>query len=114
MAILQEDILKKVKELEISTRKIVENILSGQYLAAFKGPGIQFADCRPYIPGDDVRHLSWRLTAKTGVPFIKTFEEERELTILLMVDGSASQKFASQVNSKLENLLELMQPCLCC
>ncbi len=89
------EILKKVKRIEIDTRKLVNNIFAGEYHTAFKGQGMTFSDFREYVAGDDVRAISWALTARAGKPYIKTFEEERELTIMLCVDVSASQDFGS-------------------
>jgi uncharacterized protein (DUF58 family) len=90
VTVLPKEILKKVRLLEITTRKLVNNIFAGEYHTAFKGQGLTFTDFREYVPGDDIRAISWNLTAKTGKPFIKRFEEERELTLLLAVDVSAS------------------------
>lgn len=93
---LPPEILKKVKLLEISTRKLVNNLFAGEYHTAFKGQGMTFADFREYVPGDDIRHISWPLTARTGKPFIKKFDEERELTLMLLVDVSGSTDFGSR------------------
>jgi uncharacterized protein (DUF58 family) len=90
------DILKKVKRIEIDTRKMVNNIFSGEYHTLFKGQGMTFSDFREYVAGDDVRSISWALTARAGKPFIKTYEEERELTLILAVDVSGSQDFGSK------------------
>ncbi len=98
------DILKKVKRVEIDTRKLVNNIFSGEYHTAFKGQGMTFSDFREYVAGDDVRAISWALTARAGKPYIKTFEEERELTIMLCVDISGSQDFGSKNYLKGETL----------
>lgn len=92
---LPKEVLKKVKLLEISTRKLVNNIFSGEYHTLFKGQGMTFSDFREYVAGDDVRSISWSLTAKAGKPFIKTFEEERELTLILAVDISGSTVFGT-------------------
>lgn len=92
---LPPEVLKKVKLLEINTRKLVNNLFAGEYHTHFKGQGMTFADFREYVPGDDVRAISWPLTARTGKPFIKTFEEERELTIILAVDVSGSADFGT-------------------
>lgn len=92
---LPPEVLKKVKLLEISTRKLVNNLFAGEYHTAFKGQGMTFADFREYVPGDDVRSISWPLTARTGKPYIKTFEEERELTLILAVDISGSSDFGT-------------------
>ncbi len=94
---LPPEILKKVKLLEISTRKLVNNIFAGEYHTAFKGQGITFSDFREYIPGDEIRSISWNLTAKAGKPYIKKYDEERELTLVLAVDISGSADLA-QVN----------------
>jgi uncharacterized protein (DUF58 family) len=92
---LPPEIMKKVKLLEISTRKMVNSILAGQYHSAFKGQGMTFAEFREYVPGDDVRAISWPVTARTGKTFIKKFDEERELTLMLVVDISGSLDFGS-------------------
>lgn len=92
---LPPEVLKKVKLLEINTRKLVNNLFAGEYHTAFKGQGMTFADFREYVPGDDVRTISWPLTARTGKTFIKTFEEERELTLILAVDVSGSSDFGT-------------------
>lgn len=98
------DILKKVKRIEIDTRKMVNNIFSGEYHTHFKGQGMTFADFREYVPGDDVRSISWTLTARAGKPFIKTYEEERELTMVLAVDVSGSLDYGSKNYFKGETL----------
>ena len=87
------EILKKVKRVEIDTRKLVNNVFSGEYHTYFKGQGMTFSDFREYVAGDDVRAISWTLMARTNKPFIKTFEEERELSLIIAVDISASQNF---------------------
>jgi len=92
---LPPEVLKKVKLLEINTRKLVNNLFAGEYHTHFKGQGMTFSDFREYVPGDDVRAISWALTARTGKTFIKTFEEERELTIILAVDISGSADFGT-------------------
>ncbi len=98
------EILKKVKRIEIDTRKMVNNIFSGEYHTQFKGQGMTFSDFREYVAGDDVRAISWALTARAGKPFIKTYEEERELTLMLAVDVSGSQDFGSKNYFKGETL----------
>ncbi len=92
---LPPEVLKKVKLLELNTRKLVNNLFAGEYHTAFKGQGMTFADFREYVPGDDVRSISWPLTARTGKTFIKTFEEERELTLIIAVDVSGSSDFGT-------------------
>lgn len=89
------EVLKKVKLLELRTRKLVNNLFSGEYHTAFKGQGMTFSDFREYVPGDDVRTISWTLTARTGKTYIKKFDEERELTVFLAVDVSRSTDFGS-------------------
>lgn len=101
---LPSDILKKVKRIDIDTRKLVNNIFSGEYHTHFKGQGMTFADFREYVAGDDVRSISWTLTAKTGKPYIKTYEEERELTMILAVDVSGSLDYGSKNYFKGETL----------
>lgn len=98
------EILKKVKRIEIDTRRIVNNIFSGEYHTHFKGQGMTFSDFREYVAGDDVRSISWTLTARAGKPFVKTFEEERELTMMLAVDVSGSQDYGSKNYFKGETL----------
>jgi len=104
---LPKEILKKVKLLEISTRKIVNNLFAGEYHTVFKGQGLTFADFREYVPGDDIRSISWTLTAKTGKPFVKRYDEERELTMMLAVDVSGSGDFGSRDFLKGEVLVQL-------
>ena len=89
------EVLKKVKLLEIRTRKVVNNVFAGEYHTMFKGQGMTFADFREYVPGDDVRSISWALTARAGKPYIKKYDEERELTVMLVVDISSSSDFGS-------------------
>ena len=92
---LPDEILKKVKLLEIRTRKLVNNQFAGEYHTHFKGQGMTFSDFRVYVPGDDVRSISWALTARTGETFIKKYDEERELTVILAVDVSGSSDFGT-------------------
>ncbi len=89
------EILKKVKLLEIRTRKLVNSVFAGEYHTVFKGQGMTFAEFREYVPGDDVRSISWTLTARAGKPYIKKYDEERELTVMLAVDVSGSTDFGS-------------------
>lgn len=104
---LPPEILKKVKLLEISTRKMVNNIFAGEYHSAFKGQGMTFSEFREYVPGDDIRTISWTLTARTGKTFIKKFDEEREMTLILAVDISGSSDFGSQTYFKGEIIAHL-------
>jgi uncharacterized protein (DUF58 family) len=93
--VLSVELLKKIKLIEITTRKCVNDLMSGQYKSHFKGHGVQFSEHRVYVSGDDVRHIDWKASARTREPLVKKFEEERELTVLLIVDGSGSQFFGS-------------------
>src|SRR4051812_39680695 len=101
------DILKKVRQIEIRTKRLVTDSLAGQYHSVFKGRGMNFDEVREYSPGDEVRTIDWNVTARTGKPFVKKFTEERELTIFLMVDVSASGNFGSSAQSKREIAAEL-------
>ncbi len=101
------DILKRVRRIEIRTRRLVEEIFAGQSESVFKGRGMEFAEVRPYLPGDEVRDIDWNVTARTGVPFVKRFTEERELTVVLAVDVSGSLDFGSGDLSKRELVAEL-------
>jgi uncharacterized protein (DUF58 family) len=92
---LPPEILKKVKLIEISTRKMVNNLFAGEFNSAFRGQGMTFSEFREYVPGDDVRAISWPVTARTGKPYIKIFDEEREMTLLLAVDVSGSSDFGT-------------------
>lgn len=92
---LPAEILKKVQLLELSTRKMVNNLFAGEYHSAFKGQGMTFSEFREYAPGDDVRSISWPVTARMGKPFIKKYDEERELTLMLVVDVSGSGGFGT-------------------
>lgn len=92
---IPKEILKKVKLIEIQTKKMVNNIFAGEYHTHFKGQGMTFSDFREYVPGDDVRSISWPLTARAGKTFVKTYEEERELSVILAIDISGSTDFGS-------------------
>jgi uncharacterized protein (DUF58 family) len=104
---LPKEILRQVRRLEIKTRKLVDENLAGKYHSAFKGQGMEFADVRAYQEGDDVRSIDWNVTARAGDPFIKNFHEERELTVMILVDMSGSQEFGSGMKSKRELAAEL-------
>ena len=92
---LPREIVRQVRRLQIRARRAVEDLLGGEYHSVFKGTGIAFEEVREYQPGDDIRTIDWNVTARMGHPFIKRFIEERELTVLLMVDGSGSQLLGS-------------------
>ncbi len=104
---ITRDILRKVRQIEIRTNRIVADSLAGHYHSVFKGRGMDFDEVREYVPGDEVRTIDWNVTARAGRPFIKKFSEERELTLLLLVDVSASGHFGSGVQSKRDVAAEL-------
>ncbi|MCB1184512.1 DUF58 domain-containing protein [bacterium] len=101
------EILAAVRRIEIRTRRLVEEVFSGEYHSVFKGTGMEFREVREYSPGDDVRTIDWNVTARTGDPFVKLFEEERELTVMLAVDMSRSGWFGSGERNKVEVAAEL-------
>jgi uncharacterized protein (DUF58 family) len=102
-----KELLKKVRQLEIRTRGLVNQVFSGEYHSVFKGRGMEFSEVREYQFGDDMRTIDWNVTARFNHPFVKIFEEERELTVLLMVDMSGSQFFGSQTALKHEIAVEI-------
>jgi uncharacterized protein (DUF58 family) len=104
---LPEELIKKIRHIELSSRKMVDTLFSGEYHSVFKGYGIEFAEVRPYQPGDDVRSIDWNVTARFGEPFVKIFDETRELTVILMVDASASGNFGTKEKFKSEVSTEL-------
>ena len=104
---LPEELLKRVRQIEISTRKRVDDVMGGQFRSNFKGSGVVFSEHRQYVSGDDVRHIDWKVSARTRDPVIKKYEEERELTVLLIVDGSASAGFGSHAKLKSEVAAEI-------
>lgn len=101
------EILKRVRRIEIETGKLVSETFAGQYLSVFKGQGIEFAEVRQYIPGDDVRSIDWNVSARSGGTFVKKFNEERELSVIIACDVSASQFFGSTGRLKSEAVAEL-------
>jgi uncharacterized protein (DUF58 family) len=102
-----KEILKKVRQVEVRTSRLVNDTLAGNYHSVFKGRGMNFDEVREYVPGDDIRAIDWNVTARTGIPHIKKFTEERELTIMLLIDLSASGDFGSGGGSKRELMAEL-------
>lgn len=100
-------ILKRVAHLEILARRLVDELVAGQYRSVFRGRGVEFESVRVYEPGDEIRDIDWNVTARSGEAFVKTFREERELTVLLLVDISASGAFGSMPRTKLETVMEL-------
>lgn len=101
------DILKRVRQIEFKTGKLVRETFAGQYLSVFKGQGIEFAEVRQYIAGDDIRSIDWNVSARTGNTYVKKFNEERELSVIIACDVSASQYFGSKGNLKAEAAIEL-------
>ncbi|MCK5076458.1 MAG: DUF58 domain-containing protein [Calditrichia bacterium] len=101
------ELLKKVRSIELSIRGIVNELFAGEYHSVFKGRGIEFAEVREYMPGDDVRTIDWNVTARMNHPYVKNFHEEREMTVMLMFDGSASGHFATKGQMKNELAVEL-------
>ena len=104
---LPAEIAQAVKRIQFITGRQVSDVMAGAYLSVFKGRGMEFDEVRPYVPGDDIRAIDWNVTARTGEPHVKRFVEERELTVMLLVDVSASQDFGSGRRSKLEAATEL-------
>lgn len=102
-----KELLKKVRQLEIRTRGVVNQVFSGEYHSVFKGRGMAFSEVREYMPGDEIRTIDWNVTARLNHPFVKVFEEERELTVMLLVDMSGSQFFGSQSALKRDIAVEL-------
>lgn len=103
----QEELLKRVRKIEIKTRSLSKNIFAGEYRSQFKGRGMSFAEVREYQPGDDVRSIDWNVTARLNKPYIKIFEEERELTVMLLVDVSGSRNFGTLSQSKKDMMAEV-------
>jgi uncharacterized protein (DUF58 family) len=105
--VIPKEVLKKVRQIEIRTNREVTDVLGGQYHSVFKGHGMEFEEVREYLPGDEVRSIDWNVTARFGHPYIKKFKEERELTVMLIVDVSASGQFGSVRQTKNELTAEL-------
>src|SRR5688572_11132870 len=101
------ELLKKVRKIEIKTRGLSSHIFSGEYHSAFKGRGMAFSEVREYTPGDDIRSIDWNVTARFNTPFVKVFEEERELSVVLVVDVSASGSFGTHKQNKQDLITEL-------
>ena len=104
---IPKEILKKVRRLEITTRGMVNDVFSGEYHSVFKGRGMEFSEVREYQFGDDIRTIDWNVTARYGHPYVKVFEEERELTVVLMVDASSSGEFGTFERMKGEIAVEI-------
>lgn len=104
---LSPELIKKIRRIEIRTRRLVNDSFAGEYHAIFKGRGMEFDEVRPYQPGDEVRTIDWKVTARIGEPFVKRYVEERELTVMLLVDASASGQFGTVNRFKREIAAEL-------
>ena len=102
-----DELLKRVRKIEIKTRKLSRNIFAGEYHSQFKGRGMAFSEVREYQPGDDVRSIDWNVTARLNKPYIKVFEEERELTVMLLVDVSGSRNFGTLSQMKRDMMAEV-------
>jgi uncharacterized protein (DUF58 family) len=102
-----QEIIKRVRRIELSTKRLIDTLLTGQYHTRFKGHGMQFSDLREYYLGDDIRHIDWKVTARTQSAHVKKFEEERELSVYFLVDLSASGDFGSVERTKREALAEV-------
>lgn len=100
---VSRDLLRRLRQIEIITNRLVDEQLAGQYHSVFKGRGMSFDEVRPYSPGDDIRHIEWNVSARAGQVFVKQFIEERELTVLLLVDASASLSFGTREQSKISD-----------
>lgn len=101
------ELLKKIRKIEIKTRGLSQNIFAGEYHSAFKGRGVIFSEVREYEPGDDVRDIDWNVTSRHNKPFVKVYEEERELTVMLLVDVSGSRDFGAVGEVKKERMAEI-------
>jgi uncharacterized protein (DUF58 family) len=104
---IPKEIIKKIRRIQITTNRMVSDVFAGEYLSVFKGRGMEFDEVREYQPGDEVRDIDWNVTARTGRPFVKKFVEERELTVMLLVDASGSSQFGSRQRFKSELAAEL-------
>jgi len=107
MSVIPAEILKKVKKIQIQTSRIVNDLLAGEYHSTFKGQGMEFSEVREYVPGDDIRSIDWNVTARMNRPYVKQYVEERELTVILMVDISGSGQYSSSLQTKNEIAAEL-------
>ena len=99
-----KELLEKVRKIEIKTRGLSQNIFAGEYHTAFKGRGVIFSEVREYQPGDDIRDIDWNVTARHNRPYVKVYEEERELTMMLLIDVSGSSDFGAVGESKKERI----------
>ncbi|HOF40630.1 MAG TPA: DUF58 domain-containing protein [Candidatus Hydrogenedentes bacterium] len=104
---IPQEVMQQIRRIQIRTSHMVNDILAGQYESVFKGQGMEFREVREYVPGDDIRMIDWNVTARTGVPHVKLLAEERELTVMLMVDASGSERFGGVGRLKIELAAEL-------
>ena len=104
---LTGELIRKIRGIEISTRRLVADSFAGEYHSVFKGQGMEFLEVRPYNPGDEVRTIDWNVTARMGTPFVRRYREERELTVMLVVDASGSFDFGTRDRFKRELAAEL-------
>jgi uncharacterized protein (DUF58 family) len=104
---IPREVLRQVRRIEIRTRRVVTDLMGGEYHSVFKGKGMEFAEVREYFPGDDVRAIDWNVTARMGHPFVKLYQEERELTVLFLVDRSGSGRFGTRRRLKVELAAEV-------
>jgi uncharacterized protein (DUF58 family) len=102
-----KELIKKVRKIEIKSRGLSRNIFAGQYHSAFKGRGMTFSEVREYQPGDDIRSIDWNVTARFNHPYVKIYEEERELTVMLLVDVSGSRDFGTRGMLKKNMITEI-------
>tara|TARA_B100000945_G_C20314006_1_gene564213 strand:- start:22 stop:894 length:873 start_codon:yes stop_codon:yes gene_type:complete len=102
-----QEVLKKIQRIEVLTRRLVDNIFAGEYQSTFRGQGMEFDEVREYQPGDEIRAIDWNVTARIGQPFVKTFVEERELVMMLLVDVSKSNDFGTRQQIKAEIVAEI-------
>jgi uncharacterized protein (DUF58 family) len=105
--LLPKEIIRKIRRIEITTKKAVNDIFAGEYHSTFKGQGMEFEEVREYQPGDDIRLIDWNVTARSAAPFVKKFKEERELTVMLLVDASSSGQFGTRNQLKAEMAAEI-------
>lgn len=103
----EKELLKKIRKIEIRTRGLSQNIFAGEYHSAFKGRGMIFSEVREYMPGDDVRDIDWNVTARQNKPYVKVYEEERELTLMILIDVSGSRNFGACGDIKKERMAEI-------
>lgn len=104
---LSQELMRKVRRIEISTRRLVDEGVAGEYHSVFKGRGMEFSEVRPYQPGDDIRSIDWNVTARMGTPYVKQYVESRDLTVFVVVDVSGSQNFGSRTILKREQAAEI-------